>query len=79
MTPNVPNGGRTLPPEAVAAKGATVVSVCEGARVLAHAGLLNGRRASTGATLDALPWRDPRDQKCALSQATVRAATSSHP
>lgn len=32
---------------AQAAKGATVVSVCEGARVLAHAGLLNGRRAVT--------------------------------
>ena len=32
---------------AQAAKGATVVSVCEGARVLAHAGLLKGRRAVT--------------------------------
>jgi putative intracellular protease/amidase len=32
---------------AQAAKGATVVSVCEGARVLAHAGLLKGRRATT--------------------------------
>jgi transcriptional regulator GlxA family with amidase domain len=30
-----------------AAKGATIVSVCEGARVLANAGLLNGRRATT--------------------------------
>jgi putative intracellular protease/amidase len=32
---------------AQAAKGATIVSVCEGARVLANAGLLNGRRAVT--------------------------------
>ena len=33
--------------KAQAAKGATIVSVCEGARVLANAGLLNGRRATT--------------------------------
>lgn len=32
---------------AQAAKGATVISVCEGARVLANAGLLKGRRATT--------------------------------
>lgn len=32
---------------AQAAKGATIVSVCEGARVLASAGLLDGRRAVT--------------------------------
>ena len=32
---------------AQAAKGATIVSVCEGARVLAHAGLLEGKRAVT--------------------------------
>lgn len=30
-----------------AAKGATIISVCEGARVLAHAGLLEGKRAVT--------------------------------
>lgn len=30
-----------------AAKGATVVSICEGARVLANTGLLRGRRATT--------------------------------
>jgi transcriptional regulator GlxA family with amidase domain len=30
-----------------AARGATIVSVCEGARVLANAGLLEGRRATT--------------------------------
>lgn len=30
-----------------AARGATIISVCEGARVLAHAGLLEGRRAVT--------------------------------
>ena len=30
-----------------AAKGATIISVCEGARVLAHAGLLDGKRAVT--------------------------------
>lgn len=33
--------------QAQAAKGATIVSVCEGARVLANAGLLRGRRAVT--------------------------------
>ena len=32
---------------AQATKGATIVAVCEGARVLAHAGLLNGRRATS--------------------------------
>ncbi len=32
---------------AQAAKGAVIVSICEGARVLAHAGLLEGRRATT--------------------------------
>ena len=32
---------------AQAAKGATIVSICEGARVLAHAGLLDRRRATT--------------------------------
>lgn len=32
---------------AQAAKGATIISVCEGARVLAHAGLLKGKRADT--------------------------------
>lgn len=32
---------------AQAAKGAVIVSICEGARVLAHAGLLKGRRATT--------------------------------
>jgi putative intracellular protease/amidase len=32
---------------AQAAKGATIISVCEGARVLAHAGLLEGKRAVT--------------------------------
>ena len=32
---------------AQADKGAIVISVCEGARVLAHAGLLDGRRAAT--------------------------------
>ena len=30
-----------------AARGAVIISVCEGARVLAHAGLLDGRRAAT--------------------------------
>ena len=30
-----------------ASKGATIISVCEGARVLAHAGLLSGKRAVT--------------------------------
>lgn len=30
-----------------AAKGATIISVCDGARVLAHAGLLQGKRAVT--------------------------------
>lgn len=30
-----------------AARGATIISVCEGARVLAHAGLLDGRRAAS--------------------------------
>jgi transcriptional regulator GlxA family with amidase domain len=33
--------------QAQAAKGAVIVSVCEGSRVLAHAGLLDGRRAVT--------------------------------
>lgn len=33
--------------QAQAAKGATIVSICEGARVLAGAGLLDGRRATT--------------------------------
>lgn len=33
--------------KAQAAKGATVISVCEGARVLANAGLLDGKRAVT--------------------------------
>ncbi|MGH6963204.1 MAG: DJ-1/PfpI family protein, partial [Phenylobacterium sp.] len=33
--------------QAQAAKGATIVSVCEGARVLANAGLLKDRRATT--------------------------------
>jgi transcriptional regulator GlxA family with amidase domain len=33
--------------QAQAAKGATIVSVCEGARVLANAGLLEGKRAVT--------------------------------
>jgi transcriptional regulator GlxA family with amidase domain len=32
---------------AQAARGATIISVCEGARVLAHAGLLDGRRAAS--------------------------------
>lgn len=32
---------------AQAGKGATIVSICEGARVLANAGLLHGRRATT--------------------------------
>jgi len=44
--------------QAQAAKGATVVSICEGARVLANAGLLKGRRAVTHwSAMDAL---DPR-------------------
>jgi transcriptional regulator GlxA family with amidase domain len=33
--------------QAQAAKGATIVSICEGARVLAGAGLLDGKRATT--------------------------------
>jgi transcriptional regulator GlxA family with amidase domain len=33
--------------QAQAAKGATIISVCEGARVLAYAGLLKGKRAVT--------------------------------
>jgi putative intracellular protease/amidase len=33
--------------QAQAAKGATIVAVCEGARVLANAGLLKGKRAAT--------------------------------
>lgn len=41
--------------QAQAAKGATIVSVCEGARVLANAGLLKDRRAVTHwAVMDAL-------------------------
>jgi putative intracellular protease/amidase len=32
---------------AQAARGATIVSICEGARVLAHAGLLHGKRATS--------------------------------
>jgi putative intracellular protease/amidase len=43
--PNDPVLGAWL--KAQAAKGATIVSVCEGARVLTHAGLLDGRRATT--------------------------------
>jgi transcriptional regulator GlxA family with amidase domain len=39
--------GLTAWVQAQAAKGATVVSICEGSRVLAHAGLLKGRRAAT--------------------------------
>ena len=33
--------------QAQARRGATIVSICEGARVLAHAGLLHGRRATS--------------------------------
>jgi transcriptional regulator GlxA family with amidase domain len=33
--------------DAQARKGAVIMSICEGARVLAHAGLLEGRRATT--------------------------------
>jgi transcriptional regulator GlxA family with amidase domain len=39
--------GLTAWVQAQAAKGATIVSVCEGARVLANAGLLKNRRATT--------------------------------
>ena len=42
------------------AKGATIVSVCEGARVLAEAGLLRGKRAATHwAALDAMAKSHP--------------------
>ncbi len=41
------DAGLTAWVRAQAAKGATVVSVCEGARVLANAGLLKGRRATS--------------------------------
>lgn len=42
-------GDRTLTAwvKAQADRGATIVSICEGAKVLAKAGLLNGRRATT--------------------------------
>lgn len=52
-----------------AAKGATIVSVCEGARVLANAGLLKGKRAATHwAAVESLTKSNPdtvwvRDQR----------------
>lgn len=46
--------------QAQAAKGATIVSVCDGARVLANAGLLKGKRAATHwASIDSLTKSNP--------------------
>ena len=46
--------------QAQAAKGATIVSVCEGARVLANAGLLKGKRAATHwAAIESLTKSNP--------------------
>jgi len=68
-----------------AARGATVVSICEGARLLAGSGLLDGREATThfaavGALRAAYPhvrWRDDRrwvEDGAFLTSAGVTAA-----
>lgn len=46
--------------QAQAAKGAAIISVCEGARVLANAGLLHGKRAATHwSSIDSLTKSNP--------------------
>jgi len=65
---------------AQAAKGATVISVCEGARVLAGAGLLDGKRAVTHwASLDSMAKSYPttiwvRDRRYVQDGAVITTA-----
>jgi len=40
-----------------ATKGAMIIGVCAGAKVVGEAGLLNGKRATTGATPAGSRWR----------------------